>query len=56
MERALTEPDLVKQGEKTGHFIEFLPASVARDAAIKLLRETTPEEKNRLRAVLGKFI
>lgn len=54
MKKVLTDPKLIAEGEKTSRYVEFLGPDVARDTAIKVVGNITPEQRKRIEYVLLK--
>ncbi|MFN3888997.1 MAG: tripartite tricarboxylate transporter substrate-binding protein [Beijerinckiaceae bacterium] len=50
--RALTDPELIAEGEKTQRFVAFQPPEVARNLAMKALGQATPEMREKVRRVV----
>ena len=49
---ALTNPELIAEGEKTQRFVDYQPGEVARDLAMKALGQATPDMRERVRKVV----
>lgn len=49
---ALTNPELIAEGEKTQRFVDYQPGEVARDLATKALGQATPDMRERVRKVV----
>lgn len=54
VKRALTDPALMAEGEKTQRFVKYQPPEEALDITRKVLTGATPEQKERLREVIFK--
>ena len=54
VKRALTDPALMAEGEKTLRFVKYQPPEEALDITRKVLTAVTPEQKERLREVIFK--
>jgi tripartite-type tricarboxylate transporter receptor subunit TctC len=54
VKRALTDPALIAEGEKTQRFVNYQPPEQALDITKKVLTAVTPEQKERLREVIFK--
>jgi len=52
VKKALTDPALIAEGEKTQRFVGFQEPDVARQLAIKVLGAVTPEQRERIRKVV----
>ena len=50
--KALTDPELIAEGEKTGRFVSFQEPEVARGLALKALGQATPDMRERVRRVV----
>ncbi|MDT2024216.1 tripartite tricarboxylate transporter substrate-binding protein [Methylocella sp. CPCC 101449] len=54
VKRALTDPALIAEGEKSQRYIAFQEPEVARDLAVKALGTVTAEQRERIRKVVMK--
>ena len=54
VKRALTDPALIAEGEKTQRFVKYQPPEEALEITRKVLTAVTPEQKERLREVIFK--
>jgi tripartite-type tricarboxylate transporter receptor subunit TctC len=54
VKRALTNPALIAEGEKTQRFVRYQPPQEALDLTRKVLTAATPEQKEKLRRVIFK--
>ena len=54
VKRALTDPALMAEGEKTQRFVKYQPPEEALEITRKVLTGATPEQKERLRDVIFK--
>jgi tripartite-type tricarboxylate transporter receptor subunit TctC len=54
VKRALTDPALIAEGEKTQRFVSYQPPEQALEITRKVLTAVTPEQKERLREVIFK--
>jgi Tripartite tricarboxylate transporter family receptor len=54
VKRALTDPALMAEGEKTQRFVSYQPPEQALEITRKVLTVVTPEQKERLREVIFK--
>lgn len=54
VKRALTNPDLIAEGEKTQRFVAYQPPERALDITRKVLSGISPEQKKHLRSVIFK--
>jgi hypothetical protein len=54
VKRALTNPELVAEGEKTQRFVEYQAPEKALETTKKVLSIISPEQKTRLRQVIFK--
>jgi tripartite-type tricarboxylate transporter receptor subunit TctC len=54
VKRALTDPALMAEGEKTQRFVKYQPPEEALDITRKVLTAVSPEQKERLRDVIFK--
>lgn len=52
--KALSDPGLIAQGEKSQYFIEYQDPASTSAAALKVLNQTTSEEKRRILSVVAK--
>ena len=51
---ALTDPALIAEGDKTQRNIEFSSAEDTRQASISVVSDPTPEQKQRMIAILAR--
>jgi tripartite-type tricarboxylate transporter receptor subunit TctC len=54
VKRALTNPDLIAEGEKTQRFVAYQPPEQALEITRKVLSGITPEQKKTLREIIFK--
>jgi tripartite-type tricarboxylate transporter receptor subunit TctC len=54
VKRALTDPALIAEGEKTERFVQYQPPEKALEITRKVLTVVTPEQKERIRQVVFK--
>ena len=52
VKKALTDKELIAEGEKTQRFVSYQPGEVARNLAVKALGDITPEQRARVRKVV----
>lgn len=52
VKNALTDKELIAEGEKTQRFVSYQPGEVARNLAVKALGDITPEQRARIRKVV----
>ena len=50
--KALTDPTLVAEGEKTQRYIDFIDADKTRKATLSAISDLTPEQRNKIVQVL----
>jgi tripartite-type tricarboxylate transporter receptor subunit TctC len=54
VKRALSDPALIAEGEKTQRFVKYQPPEEALEVTRKVLTAVTPEQKERIRQVVFK--
>ncbi len=52
--QALTDPDLVAEGEKTERYIGFIGADETRKATLSVVTDPTPEQKKKMMEIIAK--
>ena len=54
VKKALTDPSLIAEGERTKSYVQYAGAEPTREAARKLIISLTPEQRRRVKAILSK--
>jgi tripartite-type tricarboxylate transporter receptor subunit TctC len=54
VKKALTDPALIAEGEKTQRYVDFEDAETTRKRANAVVTELTPEQRNRIKGILTK--
>jgi tripartite-type tricarboxylate transporter receptor subunit TctC len=54
VKQALVDPALVAEGERTQRYVGYLDAGPTREAALKVVESPTPEQRQRIKAILSK--
>jgi tripartite-type tricarboxylate transporter receptor subunit TctC len=53
VKKALTDPALIAQGQRTQFYIDYLDADSTREEALKVVESTTPEQRQLVNAALS---
>jgi tripartite-type tricarboxylate transporter receptor subunit TctC len=53
MRKALTDPALIAEGEKSQRYIDFVDADTTRKSTLKVLADITPEQKERVKRIVS---
>ena len=53
VKKALTDPDVVAEGERTQRYIDFQDAETTRKRALAVVAEVTPEQRKRVNEILN---
>ncbi len=53
VKKALTDPDVVAEGERTQRYIDFQDAETTRKRALAVVAEVTPEQRKRVNEILS---
>jgi tripartite-type tricarboxylate transporter receptor subunit TctC len=56
VKKALTDPALIAEGQRTQFYVNYVDAEPTREAAAKVVESLTPEQRQRVNAVLAKII
>lgn len=51
--KTLTDPALIEEGEKSQRYIDYVDPDKTRAAAIKVVKDITPDQKARVKAILS---
>jgi tripartite-type tricarboxylate transporter receptor subunit TctC len=54
VKKALSDPQLIAEGERTERYVDYLDAEQTRAATLKVVDSITPEQRQRVKAVLTK--
>ena len=54
VKKALGDPDLIAEGERTQRYVDYLDADTTRAAALKVVESILPEQRQRIKAILSK--
>lgn len=54
VKRTLTDPQVVADGERSQRYIDYLDAETTRKNALAVVTNITPEQKQRVQAMLTK--
>ena len=52
VKKALTDPELIAEGEKSQRFVDYSNAEDTRKATISVVSDPTPEQKKRMIQIL----
>ena len=55
VKKALSDPALIAEGERTERYVDYLDAEPTREAALKVVEAISPEQRQRVRTILSKF-
>ena len=54
VKKALTDPTLIAEGERTERYVGYLDAEPTRAATVKVVESISPEQRQRVRTILSK--
>ena len=54
VKKALSDPALIAEGERSQNYIDYVDAGPTREAARKVVEAITPEQRERVKAILSK--
>ena len=54
VKKALSDPALIAEGERTQRYVDYLDAEPTREAALKVVESISPEQRQRVKAILSK--
>jgi tripartite-type tricarboxylate transporter receptor subunit TctC len=54
--KALTDPALIAEGERTQFYVDYSDGEATREAALKVVESITPEQRQRVRNVLSTIV
>lgn len=53
VKKALTDPDVIAEGERTQRYIDFQDAETTRKRTLSVVTDITPEQKERVKSILN---
>jgi tripartite-type tricarboxylate transporter receptor subunit TctC len=53
MKKALTDPALIAEGEKSQRYVDFVDAEATRKSALQVVTDITPERREQVRKILA---
>ncbi len=53
--KTLQEPALIKEGEKTQRYIDFVDADATRKGVLKVVSEITPQQRKLVQSIIGRI-
>jgi tripartite-type tricarboxylate transporter receptor subunit TctC len=54
VKKALSDPELIAEGERTQRYVDYLDAEPTRAATLKVVESISPEQRQRVKAILTK--
>ena len=54
VKKAISDPALIAEGERTQSYIDYIDAEPTREAALKVVELITPERRERVKGILSK--
>ena len=52
VKKALTDPTLIAEGEKSQRYVDFVDAETTRKSTMKVVADVTPEQKERVKKIV----